>query len=1062
LALTGVAFGQRNTAAVSGIITDPTGAAVPDAQVTALQTSTGTAIKTQSNLNGFYLLPNVPAGSYTLRVERIGFQVYIQEGIVLQVDQSATVNVSLKVGSQAESVTVTGEPPLVDARTQTLTTVITPEMARELPLNGRNVLQLMALSPDVSPGGTRCFAQGAARPEARVQFVAASGARSNETAFYMDGGINEDPYTSVANIFPNPDAIQEFSFQTNNYSAKFGGRGGGVVNAATRSGANDFHGSAFEFVRNYTFNAKNFFASTDDGQKRNQYGFSLGGPVQKNKTFFFLSWQGTNLRQRPSQNVAVTATAAERNGDFSAVSAKLVDPTTNMPFPNKQVPVTSFDPIAMKVLSYVPTGAPGSGLAYYTSRTINDDSQWVGRIDHNFSEKLRLFGRYVYDRLDKPSSYVKGNFLTVGSDSYWKSQNMILNLSYVARPNLVGYVTATFNRAVIVSLGPQDFPGWSDLGVKVVNASSKGNSLGLNVSDYFSNNWDPIYRIPRNQYNLNTNWTWIKGTHTVEFGGEAIRDQNILQQDFLTGGNITFGAGISGDNLLDFMLGKPSDFEQISATYEDMYRTFPAMYVTDAWKVTRRLTLNYGVRWAPWEPFDEKEGQTTVFDPALYAKGVRSTKYPKLPPGLLIPGDPGVPRRGVPRHWAIFDPRLGFAWDLFGDGRTSIRAGYGIYHDMLVANSNNSQLSTPPWALSEEIPFPYSLADPYRGRVNPFPAFRPFPSTMDFASPFIGNAYDPAMDYPRIQQWNFTIERQLPKQFMVRAAYEGMDSQHLFGGVEANMGVYIPGRSTFDNTQDRRPMGQYFTSMSVNKATGIANFHALALTAEKRATRGLTFLAGFRWAKMMDEMNGGGTTLGQSDYTTTDPRFDYALSSVDVNKQLIVSYVWEVPTPKSLPALARYIVGGWRSSGIVTLRGGFPFSVRSGRDYSYSGNGLDRADLVGNPFLPSDRPKQEKLYQWFDPKAFSYNAPGTFGNSGRDILRAPGTENVDFSMIKSFPLRLGPLAERQRIEFRAEFFNLFNRANFNAPTSRVSSSLNGRILSAKDPRILQFAVRYSF
>src|SRR5258708_1809446 len=458
-------YGQRNTAAVSGTTTDPTGAVIPAAQVTAVQTSTGTTTRTQSNENGFYQLLNLSPGTYSLRAEHAGFQAYVQESIVLQVDQSATVNIGLKVGSEADSVTVTEEPPLVDVRTQTLTTVITPQMARELPLNGRNVLQLMALAPDVSPGGSRCFGQGASRPESRVTFVSASGARSNETAFYLDGGINEDPYTEIANIFPNPDAIQEFSVQTNSYSAKFGGRGGGVVNAATRSGGNDFHGSAFEFLRNHVLNARNFFASSDDGLKRNQYGFSLGGPVQKNKTFFFASWQGTKVRSVPTQNVQVTPTAAQLAGDFSAIGTQLVDPTTHAPFPGNQIPTSLFDPIAGKWLNSVPVGAPGTGLSFYSTYTRTDDNQRVARVDQNFGEKFRAPARYLYDRLDRPGSFLNNNILSVTDDAYWQSQNLTLNGTYLPRPNLVGNLTLTYNRVVNIQLGPKKIPGWVDLGV---------------------------------------------------------------------------------------------------------------------------------------------------------------------------------------------------------------------------------------------------------------------------------------------------------------------------------------------------------------------------------------------------------------------------------------------------------------------------------------------------------------------------------------------------------------------------------------------------------------------
>jgi hypothetical protein len=1061
-----VAFSQRSTAVISGTINDPSGAVIVGAIVTAVQVSTGTMVKTQSNENGFYQLGNLSPGAYSLRVENPGFEGYVQNGIVLQVDQSATVNVALRVGSQAESVTVTGEPPLVDTRSQTITTVITSELARELPLNGRNVLQLMSLAPDVSPGGSRCFGQGASRPEAKVTFISASGARSNETAFYLDGGINEDPYTEIANVFPNPDAIQEFSVQTNSYSAKFGGRGGGVVNAATRSGGNAFHGTAFEFLRNYDFNARNFFASTTDGLKRNQYGFSAGGPVQKNKTFFFISWQGTKVRSVPTQNVAVTPTTAERAGDFSAVGTQLVDPMTHQPFPGNQIPVQRFDPIATKVLSTVPVGQPGTGLAFYPTYTRTDDNQWVGRIDRNFGEKFRIFGRYIYDRLEQPASIINNNILSVSDAAYWQSQNATVNATFVPRSDLAGYLTLTYNRVTHISLGPKGIPGWVDLGVNVADeaatAGASGPGFYLNVGGYFSANWDPLYRVPRSEYDVANNWTLVKGNHTMEFGGEIIRERNVLEQVYLSQGSFSFSSQISGDNLVDFMLGQPSDFQQFSPIYESLYRTLPALYFNDVWKAKRRLTLNLGVRWEPWLMFKEQSNQFSIFTIGAATAGIRSSRYPNLPPGVLVPGDRGVRDTAVPSYYHIFDPRIGLAWDVFGDGKTSVRAGFGIYHDMINVNSNNDTISAPPWALSVDIPFPASLDNPYAGHVVPFPAFRPFPSNQTFAFPYFGNEFDPTMAYPVIQQWNMTIERQLPKGFMARAAYEGMQSYHLFGGVEQNSAIYIPGQSTFENTQQRRPMGQYFTSNSINTATGTANYNALTLSAEKRATQGLTLLAGFRWAKMLDELNGGGTSLGQADYTTSDPKFDRGLSSVDVNRQFIGSFVWQLPSMKSLGFFGRNVIGGWESTGIVTLRAGFPYSIFSGLDYSYSGNGSDRADLIGDPNLSGDRSKAAKLSEWFSTAAFTFNAPGTFGNSGRNILRRPGLASVDFALSKSFPLSFGHFSESQQLYFRAEAFNLFNRANFGRPDNTLTDPTFGQVLSAGDPRILQLALKYSF
>jgi len=464
--------------------------------------------------------------------------------------------------------------------------------------------------------------------------------------------------------------------------------------------------------------------------------------------------------------------------------------------------------------------------------------------------------------------------------------------------------------------------------------------------------------------------------------------------------------------------------------------------------------------------FTEQTNQFSIFTIGAAANGVRSKVYPNLPPGVQVPGDPGVLKTAVPSYNHIFDPRIGVAWDVFGDGKTSVRAGFGIYHDMINVNSNNDTISAPPWALTVDVPFPASLENPYQGHVVPFPAFRPFSSNQTFAFPYFGNEFDPTMAYPVIQQWNLTVERQLPKGLMIRAAYEGMESYHLFGGVEQNAAVYIPGQSTFENDQQRRPMGQYFTSNSINTATGTASYNALAITAEKRATHGLTFLAGFRWAKMLDELNGGGTSLGQGDYTTPNPKFDRGLSSIDVNRQLIASYVWELPTFKTMGFWGRNVIGGWQSSGILTLRAGFPYSIFSGLDYSYSGIGADRADLVGSPNLAGGRTKAAQLAEWFNTAAFAFNAPGTFGDSGRNILRGPGLATFDFSLSKSFPLKFGRFAETQKIDFRAEAFNLFNHANFRAPDNTITDPTFGQVLqTAKiggDPRILQLALRFSF
>ena len=1064
---------QRTTATISGTITDATGSVVPDGDVSAVETSTGTTVSTRTNSEGFYVLPNLAPGGYRLRVQKSGFQSSVQEGIVLAVDQSATINISLKVGSQAESVTVTAEAPQVDVRSQVLTTVITRQMVDDLPLNGRNPLQLMSLAPDVSPsvpnGVFSYYGQFATRPESTNTFVSASGGRGNSSAFYLDGGVNEDPYTNVANIFPNPDAIQEFSYQTNSYSAKFGGRGGGVVNAVTRGGTNDFHGDVFEFLRNGDLNARNFFASTNDGLKRNQYGFAAGGPIQRNKTFFFVSWQATKLRSTPTQNVARTATAAERVGNFSEIPTQLVDPNTGVPFSNNQIPTSLLDPVSLKILDITPVGAPGTGLVFYPSRTVTNDNQWVTRVDHNFGEKFRVYGHYLYDLLNQPSQTIPTNLLTQSPNVYWKSQNAAVGATYLLRPNLVGTGTLTFNRVTILYTGPPNLPSLSQLGVNIPNLATLGSktNLDFSIDGYFSSFWNGIYRIPRQSFDFNTNWTYIHGPHTIEFGGEFIRQYDTLAQDCFSDGYFTFGSQISGDNLVDFMLGKPDYFSQLPVEYNSLRRSVPALFANDTWKATRRLTLSLGVRWNAWVPWrDVAYNQVTVFDQTAANAGIHSTRYPNLPPGEFVGGDPGIPAGGIHSNYHLFDPRIGLAFDVFGDGKTSIRAGFGIYHDEPIAEGLNNEAAAPPFMVAVNIPFPPSFDNPYAGRVVPFPAPQPPPSSQIFPEPFYLTAYNPKVTDPTIQQWNFTIERQITSSLMARASYEGSEGYHLFGAVEGNPAVYIPGQSTFENVQQRRIMGQYFTHITLANSIGTSSFNGVALTLEKRMSHGLSFLGGFRWAKSLDE-------ISQSDYSEnnyTDPyniKLNRGPSDFNVRKQFIFSYVWELPTPQKLGFVGRYVLGGWRSNGILTLRSGFPFTVYSGLGYSYSGSSSrEFADLTGNPNLPSNRSTGAKVAEWFNTSAFTYNAPGTFGDSPRNFLEGPGFADFDLSMIKSFPIKKGHFAESQRVDFRAEFFNLFNRPNFQNPEGGFAQVADGpvfgQILGALDPRIIQFGLKYIF
>lgn len=452
----------------------------------------------------------------------------------------------------------------VDVRTAMLNTVITNKQITELPLNGRNILQLMSLTP-----GT------------------------------VDGGLHEDPYTEVANVAPNPDAIQEFSFQTNNYSAKFAGRGGGVVNMATKSGTNEFHGSLYEYVRNSAMNARNFFSLTDDGLKRNQFGGAVGGPVVKNRTFFFFSWQRTELRQVPSTSTAVVPTPAERNGDFSSLlPTQLLDPTTKQAVPGNVIPRSQLDPVAQKILQTIPLPNRSGGLLYYAQVSSQTDNQYLGRIDHQFSAGHRLSGRYFLDGLSYPATVDPQNRLTNIPDKRWRSQSVNLSDTCTVTPSLLASTTLSYSRAFNIQIG-HDFPGNRavDIDAPIL---SKGDTLRLNVSSYFSASQNAVYRVPRNQYNLQHSWTWIRGRHEVDFGLDITREQSVLDQDYYSDGYWAFNGRFSRNNLVDFLYGKASTYAQISPLYNNLVRNLYGAYIQDNFKLNRRLTINLGLRWSPF------------------------------------------------------------------------------------------------------------------------------------------------------------------------------------------------------------------------------------------------------------------------------------------------------------------------------------------------------------------------------------------------------------------------------------------------------------------------------
>lgn len=699
---------------IVGTVTDPSGSLVPSAVVHVTNEGTSQTRNAVANGQGYYVVPSLAPSTYTLKVEAPGFSPYTRTGIVLQADQTATNNVTVSLRSVVESVTVTGAEPQVNTTTSTLSEVVDQRRVIDLPLNGRNAanLTLITAGTVLGPSGAD---EGNSKTFPGAVTISSNGARQNQNSFRLDGATNNDIYTNVNQPFPFPDALAEFSVQTSNAPPRYGGNAGAVVNVVTKSGTNAYHGDVFEFVRNAAFNARNYFADTRDQLKRNQFGGTIGGPVTipglysgKDRTFFFTGYQATRIRNNVNGLQSFVPTQADLNGDFSSLLTpggnnpfgnKIVhikNPASPLPcdattgntssqsgvpggcYPNNQVPTSLFDPAAVALTKLLPVGTGNGNITYARPLKQNFD-EGIARLDHALTEKDHLLARYYYNRFVNGAYLDKISYVNNTGASTITFQSATIGETHTFNPSTLNEFHIAYGREISVRSPAKGSVNVADLGVNIYQPAGAHIIESLSVSGYFSVSQTDPATFARNQYSLNDDLSLIRGRHSITLGGQVIDGQVLLRNQFHQPGNFGFTADYNNDALASFLTGHLRTFLQGNGEFKDNRLLTYGIYAEDIYHISRRVTLNAGLRYDPFFPWHETKGRSEVFDPAAYAAGRTSPVYTNAPKGLLFPGDQGVPQYGLRPNFKNIAPRVGFAIDLDGDGKTALRGGFGVF-----------------------------------------------------------------------------------------------------------------------------------------------------------------------------------------------------------------------------------------------------------------------------------------------------------------------------------------------------------------------------------------------
>jgi carboxypeptidase family protein/TonB-dependent receptor-like protein len=1111
------AVGQQITASIRGTVLDPSGAVVQAATVTAKQIETGLKREAITDRQGEYVLVELPIGHYQLEVQAKGFQTYLQQGISLDVNETATVGIHLKLGAETQQVEVNADATLVQSTVSSLGETVMEHEILDLPLDGRNFSQLGLLQPGVVPLTPGLLEAGG--PARQNQAYAVDGQRPESNNFMIDGADNESSVDGGFVLKPPIDAIAEFKILSHNANAEFGRNTGSTTNIVTRSGSNSFHGAAWEFLRNDAMDSSDYFTQSVQPLKQNQFGATFGGPIVKDKTFFFGYYEG--FRNRQGETVPATVpSAAERQGNFAQLCTSIpgdafvggicTNTTTNapdfngqllnfamgpapVPIPNNQL--TSIDPIATNVLPFFPLPNQGEN-GFIATQTLSENNDQFGvRVDHYLSRADTLNFRYMYSSgpTTDPLSPVGANVPGFPVGEYDRAQNFVTQETHIFSPTTIAVGRFSYLRNTFLLDEHLNHESPADLGFQYAPTLPLAAGPPFIQIGGYASVGDPITgprNTVQNTFDLSGSLSWIHGRHELKFGGGYRRDQINALQGIASNGFFVFENFPYSDGFASFLSGNPVVFLQGGGNFAREIRDHALdAYGQDTYKVSSRLTLNLGLRYELPFPTTERHNEVNLFVP-----GAQSHVVPNAPAGLLYPGDPGVPAGLIPTQKTAFAPRFGLAWDPRRDSKTVVSVAYGIFYEPYYTGEGGplqDPVSSPPYLKTQQISFPVnSFANPFY-TSNPFSQAFPEPMTLLVTSR--------NLHLPYAQDWNLNIQQSLGQDWLFQLGYVGTTGVRLPRFIEGNPPVFVPGftttgsgcsvaspclNSTEDNVNYRRlysgctladPTGNCIYS-SVGEMASVANssYNALEASLRKRFSHGLSFLASYTWSHSIDDVSSFNITgsaaqdvAGENDLAQNP--FDLAAergrSMFDSRNRFVLSYQWVLPFLQHSSSWYGHVFGNWQLNGIVTAMSGGPFTVYDSGDPSLQGQApeitgfsANRPNVIGNPNSGPRTPQE-----WFNVSAFQQLQPDplgrfeVFGDEGRNAVQGPEYINWDASAFKNIRL-----TETKELQFRGEVFNTLNHTNLRLPVSDIESPTFGQIQSDVSPRVIQVALKFLF